>query len=830
MSRILRNSAIGLMGAAALCLGQWNVNQLYANTVKQGTAWGSVRMKLDTLDLDVTVSGGLIRTKATMSWTPEKLSTVVWRWVPDCSTQLKMADTVTVCAGHSEPDTIRDVVADSLEMSSGFQLPFDAAATGLWLWVGDQKQTAYVMDRWLAQQQYSQIVGARRDPVLLETWGNGSYNIRLFPLKSGETRKMQIEIVQAMKEGLALPIVSRKGYRSYDYAKGVYVDDTGLAGMVRLAVRSDANTNTTLDLGALGRIPVVVGTSLHSWNSPDSVVMTVSGKQPEVWTAIRDGKGAFGGNPTFKGTDLRFETEPLSRLIVLDATDSLERVRKLALLSLLKYGKAPNKANLAWFDGKNLQKLWSDAKSIDSGSTALDALDFLKSWTPSVQADAKRVLREVVKSDTGAVVVLVSTSPYPVIEWNCNYNGVDSAQLAAYYACSDAYNERWNGVRESWTALGQEMLGAKQTLFGWWNDWYIQNAASATGGFSFGSILYPWNYWRWTGDSIFAPAMYGPNRHGYREAPQNLKLEIDGVQVDSLAYLFQQTNSYWYWGWGGGLIRPLISRNVDMVAIRKAEVAGRSAASIEYVNSYDDSLPLVFVARYAKGGVAHLKVSGTWGGLRFQGARSVVVPEPSGTEWGSRVWAGEYANMLQPNIWSDTSVQGAVRAIGKGYGIVTPATSFLALEPGVKPLDSLAGTADGTSDAKVGSASYSSVRNVSSNSDMVLVSPEGSALDATSLEDLFAGRIASVKKSVVQPEVGLRIRTGAMVDLEVLGHEEGLAKVRILDPKGREIANVAMVRAGDRWIASWKPTGRGVFYAVANGDGWKHTSVFTVGR
>ena len=68
MSRTLRNSAVGLMGAAVLCFGQWNVNQLYANTVKQGTAWGSVRMKLDTLDLDVTVSGGLIRTKATMSW------------------------------------------------------------------------------------------------------------------------------------------------------------------------------------------------------------------------------------------------------------------------------------------------------------------------------------------------------------------------------------------------------------------------------------------------------------------------------------------------------------------------------------------------------------------------------------------------------------------------------------------------------------------------------------------------------------------------------------------------------------------------------------------
>lgn len=829
MSRTLRNSAVGLIGAAALCFGQWDVNQLWANTVKQGTAWGQVHLALDTLDLEVTVSGGLIRTKATMSWTPGLLSTVTSRWVSDCSVQLKMADTVTVCAGNSVQDTIRNEVADSLEMRSYLQLPFDAAATGLWLWVGDQKQTAYVMDRWKAREQYNQIVGARRDPVLLETWGNGSYNINLFPMKSGETRKMQIEIVQAMKEGLALPVVARK-YQSYDYVKRAYVDDAARAGFVRLAVRSDVNTNTTLDLGALGRIPVVAGTSLHSWNSPDSVVMTVSGKQPEVWTAVRDGKGAFGGNPTFKGADLRFESEPMDRLIVLDATDSLERVRKLALLSLLKYGKAPYKANLAWFDGKNIQKLWSESKSIDSESNALEALAFLKDWKPYVKADAKQVLGEVVKSDTGAVVVLISTSLSPVRDWDCFYPGgaQDVALLAAYYACSDAYSKRWSDYNQIWLDLGKAMSGAGQTLFGWWNDYYVSNAASSTGGFTFGSVFYPWSYWRWTGDSISAPAMYGPNRHGYREAPENLKLEIDGIKIDSLAYLFQQTNSYWYWGWARPMFRG--GGTMDMIAIRKASVAARSAASVEYVNSYDDSLPLVFAARYAKGGAAQLKVSGTWGGLRFQGTRSVVVPDPSGTEWGTRVWAGEYANMLQPNIWSDTSVQGSVRAIGKGYGIVTPATSFLALEPGMKPLDSLAGTANGTSDAKVGSASYSSVRGVSSNSEVVVVSPEESALDATSLEDLIAGRISSVKKSAGLPEVGLKIRTGAMVDLEVLGHEEGLAKVRILDLKGREVASVPMTRSGDRWVASWKPTGRGVFFAVAEGARWKHSSTFTVGR
>lgn len=828
MIRTLRNSAVCLIGAAAVCFGQWDVNQLWANTVKQGSPWGQVRLALDTLDLEVTVSGGLIRTKATMSWTPGLLSTLNSRWVNTCpATEVQKDSVLQPCVIGYVYDTISNLAVDSLEMRGYIQLPFDAAATGLWLWVGDQKQTAYVMDRWKAREQYNQIVGARRDPVLLETWGNGSYNINLFPMKSGETRKMQIEIVQAMKEGLALPILARKS-KVYDALQRAYLDDPARPGFVRLAVRSDANTNTTLDLGALGRIPVVTGTSLHSWNSPDSVVMTISGKQPEVWTAVRDGKGAFGGNPVFKGAELRFESEPTERLVVLDADDSLDRVRKIALLSLLKYGKAPYKANLAWFDGKRIHKLWSESRSIDSDDAALEILAFLKDWKPYVKADARQVLGEVAKSDTGAVVVLVSTSPYPVRNWDCVYpvSGADVEGVARYTACSQAYSDHWNAYSAAWTKLGEALAGAKLTLFGWWNDYYVSNAATATGGFSFGSVAYPWNYWRVKSDSIAAPALYGPNRHGYRESPQNLKLEIDGIKIDSLAYLFQQTNSYWYWGWA----RPMILvRDVERIAIRKATVAGRTSEAIEYVASYDDSLPLVFAARYAKGGVARLNVTGTWGGLRFQGSRSIVVPNPSGIEWGTRVWAGEYANMLQPNIWADTAIQSSVRAIGKGYGIVTPATSFLALEPGMKPLDSLAGMAEGTSDLKA-SASYSVTRSVSVNDEMVLVSQEGSALDATSLEDLLAGRITSVKKLLALPEVGLKIRTGGLVDLEVVGHEDGLAKVRILDLKGREIASFPMARSGDRLIASWKPTGRGLFFAVAEGAGWKHTSTFTVGR
>src|SRR5947207_615059 len=51
-----------------------------------------------------------------------------------------------------------------------------------------------------------------RHHALLETWGYGSYNLRIFPNRSGQARKIEIEIVQGMENDgdafkSALPIM-----------------------------------------------------------------------------------------------------------------------------------------------------------------------------------------------------------------------------------------------------------------------------------------------------------------------------------------------------------------------------------------------------------------------------------------------------------------------------------------------------------------------------------------------------------------------------------------------------------------------------------------------
>jgi len=828
--KTLRLASAFLLGALGAANAQFDVGQLWANTVKAGTSWGSVRLRLDTLDLDVTISDGLVRTKATMTWTPGMVTTYSSRAVSSCA---KISDTsaITLCSTKYVYDTLQTVVADSLEMRGYLQLPKDAAATGLWLWVDGEKQSAFAMDRWKARQQYNQIVGARRDPALLETWGNGSYNLSLFPLKSGESRKLQIEIVQALKEGMTLPVVSRGAYRSYDYATGTYRMDTLRAGHVRFSVRADGPTATVLDLGALGRIAPTTESVVKEFDRPDSVVVAVSGKQPDIWTAVRDGKGAFGADMTFKGAELKFAAEPVKRVIVLDADTNLERSRKLALLSLLKYGRAPHKVNLVWNEEGVLRHLWPDAVSLDE-SSGREAVSFLKSWKPSAKADARSILRKVATTDSGAIVVLVSTSPYPVLDLvypGYPTNWSDSLQVQAYRSYSDSSNRFWTALNADWTEIGQKMAASGQFLFGWWNDYHASNAASLTGGYGFGSVSYPWNRWWLSSDSISAPALFGPDRYGWRETPANLKLEIDGIETDSVAVQFQR-----YWGWYGCCFigRPQVLISVAM-ADRKLPFSARSSVAADPGVVAQDTLPVLFAARYAKGGPAKLRVSGTWGGLKFTGERSVLVPEPSGTEWGSRVWAGLYANMIQPWIWTDTATETAARRLGKGYGVVTPAVSFMALEPGVKPLDSAAVQVTGTSDAKSDMVLTASASQVRSVSDVVTVeqSIADVSLDSTSLDDLFAGRMVTIKKTAMEVKpVGLRILTGSVVNLEVVGHDAGDARVRILDLKGREVARIAMVRTGERFTAAWAPTGRGVFFAVAEGDRWKHTSGFTVGR
>lgn len=79
-----------------------------------------------------------------------------------------------------------------VELHAWFQLPESYEVTDLWLWVGDDIMQARMYDRWTAERIYEGIVNRRRDPAIIYKNGNGWYELRIYPFKPDQTRKIKI--------------------------------------------------------------------------------------------------------------------------------------------------------------------------------------------------------------------------------------------------------------------------------------------------------------------------------------------------------------------------------------------------------------------------------------------------------------------------------------------------------------------------------------------------------------------------------------------------------------------------------------------------------------
>lgn len=109
--------------------------------------------------------------------------------------------TVTPCGVYTKCDlfltfsargTALTSAKDSLEVQFNFALPSDAHVTDSWLWVGDSVVQAKIFDRTTASTVYETIVQRRQDPSLLTKNAPGYFNLRIFPLRGSETRKVKI--------------------------------------------------------------------------------------------------------------------------------------------------------------------------------------------------------------------------------------------------------------------------------------------------------------------------------------------------------------------------------------------------------------------------------------------------------------------------------------------------------------------------------------------------------------------------------------------------------------------------------------------------------------
>ena len=81
---------------------------------------------------------------------------------------------------------------DSLEVVFRFDLPEGAIVHDSWLWVGDDIIRAKILDKWTASSIYEGIVQRRMDPSILVKQNATQYELRVFPMKANETRKVKI--------------------------------------------------------------------------------------------------------------------------------------------------------------------------------------------------------------------------------------------------------------------------------------------------------------------------------------------------------------------------------------------------------------------------------------------------------------------------------------------------------------------------------------------------------------------------------------------------------------------------------------------------------------
>lgn len=81
---------------------------------------------------------------------------------------------------------------DSLEVVLKFTLPEKSAIIDSWLWIDDNISKALLLDSRTATEIYENNVRRRIDPSLLRKTGTDTYELRIFPLIAGNSRRVKI--------------------------------------------------------------------------------------------------------------------------------------------------------------------------------------------------------------------------------------------------------------------------------------------------------------------------------------------------------------------------------------------------------------------------------------------------------------------------------------------------------------------------------------------------------------------------------------------------------------------------------------------------------------
>jgi hypothetical protein len=773
------NLALAIAALTAGAHAQIDLGGLSTRIVKAGAISANLTTKIDSVTVDTRMENGVAVSHVKLTWTPSNA-------ISSGSTCIPVSDTAK---GLVPCDyRIMDLgPVDSLESALYFNLGSGSAITDMWLWVDGVKVPAALQRSSLAQAQYNQIVGARRDPALLNSWGNGSYHLQVFPLSSGKARSVELRIVQTVADGaIPFPVSFRSGWYS--------LQDSLTLGSLKATWPAELSLNLPGEVGrdSDGR------KTINLTKVKELAKTSFGGYGASTWSGTREGKGYLGGG--FKATfdQVQSEAPPGARLLVLDGgttRDSLMRAIKFTLIQVkqLIEDKTPTQLLLRQADG-SVTQVFPDYVVLGPDELQ-NAYAALVAWTPG-KASSWDLLGQIAAkyARKGKVAVLlqsgqpdeVFSDPNPS---NYRYNSPEYLDWQVRYT---AFYARITAKQDS---IGKLLTNAGMDLFTFTNSWELQGLASNAGGGNLGRLDGVPSWMSRVNDTGWSHLdLYGPKR-----VTGNRGLWIDSVTatgVDSL-YWSQQYGNY-------GIAYASKMMLVDCF-------------DCGYGYGRIDTLDMNWAAQAKPGTTAAFRVTGRWGGLRFVKEITTSTPAGTGLPEAGAAWA--QMRLDGRKDWTDGQLDWKV---GMAFHMATSGVSLLALEPGMTLWDDTTkGNNPNTPKTSSGTAAM----------DRLYLESANAVLDSVSLEDIVAGRATGIRsvsgKSVGQ---GLMVRGSREIRFTLPGVQQAGA-MKIQDLMGRTVATVTMERDGTGYAATWQaPAGRRTLVAQVKADGKVWSRTFQAGE
>ncbi|MBN1308267.1 MAG: hypothetical protein JXA18_10145 [Chitinispirillaceae bacterium] len=816
MKRSIIGTALITLLLATIVSGQMQLGRIYSRAVREGYG---LQTHVDSLLVDTRVNSGLAVSRYTLVLTPG-----------------------TYNYATIAKDTLSEIAPmsfDSIEMTMSFQLPSDFVADSMWLWIDGEPVEAQIQDRALASQQYREIVGVRRDPALLETWGRGSYNLRIFPASSLKSRKIAVEFHHTFNDDstsegdrlitACLPVTFDSTYVYY-YNVRTSVFEKNI-GYMEATFSAEDNGEYTVDVPGLGSGRFSSGKELTL--SADEIVkldpgMIVaedpSGTDEFLWVG-RDGKSEemiAGVSMEVSDATMRFDDEPDTRIIIMDMRNSVwdwneyyrkraeaynttytayagyekyniwERAQKYAVLALQQYLTTEQKFNVL-IGGTTVQPVF-DAPVEANAANLNQAIKAIVDAAPSSDASTEALIEATIAQAPRGIAVLISDLIQPPdyrIRVDNTYSVSENG--AAY----DSLMKR----------IADRVKKSDLTLFTIEDNYQLLRIALESGGYRLSGLLNRYNiaYSYKIVDGKRITVLKLPDLFGSSNYSGIRNLSVTSDLLADIAYSVDgYYNGYYYY---------YDLRSGGDVTITESDVViERSLAKLALPSTYNSNNVLVRIAGSISvensGEPVDVTIRGKTGGLWFTceatAAGGYTPATSSYRPFIDPQWAFRRSEQLGFDNYIDNAA--AIKEIGMEYHIVTRQTSLLALEPGMKLWVDSAWQQEQQSversEGGVAGEAMDASYNATAKDGGAPTTEVGSgiALDGVSLTDILAGSdIAPVVEKQAEHRSFSVTAAGSMIRITLPStHVSDPIVLRLFDLKGRLVAqkSVAAHEAG----------------------------------